>query len=129
MGVVSDKIAQPSATPYKREILRRRRRLLILIMRIMIIIIIMGDARGRDKVVANPGFGDRLRVACGVRPCVRVSKPRAIDGTVRGPRSMAPCVARDRSQESPGDSPGSLPETLLERLPETLRRLSRGLSR
>ena len=39
-------------------------------------------------------------------PCV-APWPK-IDGTVRGPRSMAPCVARDRSPESPG----SLQETL-----------------
>ena len=44
----------------------------------------MGDARGRVKVVANPGFGDRLRVSC-VRPSV-----------ARGARSMSPCLARDR---------------------------------
>ena len=63
-GVVSDKIAQLSATPYKREILllllllrRRRRRLLLLLRRIIIII---GDARGRVKVVANPGNRDRV---------------------------------------------------------------------
>ena len=44
MGVVSDKIAQLSATPYKREVLlllrRRRRRLLLLI---------IGDARVRER--------------------------------------------------------------------------------
>ena len=68
LGVVSDKIAQLSATPYKREILlllllrpRRRRLLLLLlllmiIMMIMMIMIMMGDARGRVKVVANPGL-------------------------------------------------------------------------
>ena len=85
LGVVSDKIAQLSATSYKREILLlllllRRRRLLLLLL-----IIIMGDARGRAKVVANPGFGDRLRVSC-VRACV----------VARNARSVAPCVAGDR---------------------------------
>ena len=54
LGVVSARIAQLSATPYEREILLRRRRRRLLI--------IMGDARGRVKVVANPGFGDELRV-------------------------------------------------------------------
>ena len=61
MGVVSDKIAQLSATPYKREIRRRRRRLLLLLLLIIIMIIVMGDARGRVKVVANPGNRDRVR--------------------------------------------------------------------
>ena len=59
--------------------------MIIIIIMIMIMIIIMGDARGRVKVVANPGFGDRLRVSS-VRACV----------VARGARSMAPCVARDR---------------------------------
>ena len=72
LGVVSDRIAQLSAPPYKREklllLLLRRRRLLL-------IIITMGDARGRVKVVANPGFGDRLR-ACVVRVSVRPSVAR-----------------------------------------------------
>ena len=88
MGVVSDKTAKLSATPYKREILllrrrrRRRRRLrlllLLLLLIIMIVIIIMGDARVRVKEKLKEGPGT------------------AIDGTVRGPRSMAPCVARER---------------------------------
>ena len=96
LGVVSDKIAQLSATPYKREILllllRRRRRLLLLLM-----IIIIGDARGRerDKVIANPGNRDRVRGVSSVcRPW------RAIDGTVRGAplkRRCARSLRRDRS--------------------------------
>ena len=44
----------------------------------------------------------RRSTRCGFRPSVRSARDRwhcawpAIDGTVRGPRSMAPCVARDR---------------------------------
>ena len=53
------------------------------------------DARGTVKVVANPGFGDR-RCQC---PCVVWRPWRMIDGTVRGPRSMAPCVATARDSE------------------------------
>ena len=58
---ISDKIAQLSATPYKREILllllrRRRRRVLLLL---LLLLLIMGDARGRVKVVANPGLRGR----------------------------------------------------------------------
>ena len=51
LGVVSGKIAQLSATPYKREIRRRRRLLLLLLIIMMIIIIIMiiGGARGRER--------------------------------------------------------------------------------
>ena len=58
LGVVSDKIAQLSATPYKREILRRRRRRrrrqrrrrrLLLLIIIITIIIRIGDARGRER--------------------------------------------------------------------------------
>ena len=85
LGVVSDKIAQLSATPYKRKILRRRRRLLLIIIIIIIIIIVIGDARGRVKVVANPGNRDRV-----CSPWCVVARDRwhrawrAIDGTVRG---------------------------------------------
>ena len=87
LGVVSDKIAQLSATPYKREILLRRRRRQQLLPLLLLIII---DARERVKIVANPGFGDRLRVSS-----VRVwARPPCV--VVRDPRSMAPCVARDR---------------------------------
>ena len=95
LGVVSDKIAQLNATPYKWEILllRRRRRLLLLIIITIIIIIIItiiiGDVRGKVKVVANPGNRDRVR---GTWHVVR-RRPWRV---ARGARSMAPCVARDR---------------------------------
>ena len=48
LGVVSDKLAQLSATPYKREILRRRRRRIIMLI-IIIMMIIIGDARARHQ--------------------------------------------------------------------------------
>ena len=80
LGVVSDKIAQLSATPYKREILLlllllllRRRLLLLILLLLLLLIIIVGDARGRVKVVANSGNRDRVRpsVARGARRVVR----------------------------------------------------------
>ena len=95
LGVVSDKIAQLSATPYKREILllRRRRRLLL--------IIIIGDARGRERerrgsrqiletAIASVACLGAWRVACRGVSSWRLARDRwhrawrAIDGTVRG---------------------------------------------
>ena len=84
---------------------------------IIMIMITMGDARVRVKVEANPGFriedlnAKTISKRCRrdnqgsngswVRRCPSVGCPsvgwcpwRAIDGTARGPRSMAPCVAR-----------------------------------
>ena len=83
---------------------RRRRRLLLLllIIKTIILIIMIGDARGRerDKVAANPGNRDRVwlpwRVVVACRGAWGVAHDpwhrawRAIDGTVRGARSMAP---------------------------------------
>ena len=55
-----------------------------------LIIMIIGDARGRVKVVANPGNRDRVRGVSSVACRASVARDRwhrawrAIDGTVRG---------------------------------------------
>ena len=59
-----------------------------------------GGERERDKVVANPGNRDRVHVSCVVGRAWWVVRGawRAIDCTVHGARSMAPCVARSMAR-------------------------------